>query len=220
MLCCHTVRLQWISCDWTASFFTSTNTISIKVPPLFGCELPPCGLMPQIAYQNVVQRLRKWWLLRAKETPTEISLTYICEKVFDDLLDESEKLPFGKANNTTRRTPWRREQVFKFEPCWAHYFVLEARQMNERSSTTAMKQETRDAHPEAEYGIPMTLGIHVKNPANREHVCHLWREWHKKKRRPIPTLNLQGSAAAVEEVTGNMQEDLKGNGETENDCIM
>ncbi|KAF5844484.1 hypothetical protein GGP41_007514 [Bipolaris sorokiniana] len=190
------------------------------MPPLFGCELPPCGLMPQIAYQNVVQRLRKWWLLRAKETPTEISLTYICEKVFDDLLDESEKLPFGKANNTTRRTPWRREQVFKFEPCWAHYFVLEARQMNERSSTTAMKQETRDAHPEAEYGIPMTLGIHVKNPANREHVCHLWREWHKKKRRPIPTLNLQGSAAAVEEVTGNMQEDLKGNGETENDCIM
>ncbi|KAJ6282111.1 hypothetical protein J3E71DRAFT_241052 [Bipolaris maydis] len=158
--------------------------------------------MPQLAYQNVVRRLRKLWLLRAKENPTEISLKYICEKVLDELLDESEKLPFGKANKTTRRTPWRREQVFRFEPCWAHYFVLEARRMSGRSSMTSMEGETQDAHPETEFVIPMTLGIHVKNPANKEHVCQLWKEWHKKKRRPVPALSPQGSTAAVEDVAG------------------
>ncbi|EUC44096.1 hypothetical protein COCMIDRAFT_99022, partial [Bipolaris oryzae ATCC 44560] len=190
------------------------------MPPLFGCELPPCGLMPQLAYQNVVQRLRKLWLLHAKEDPTEISLTHICEQVFDDLLDESEKLPFGKANKITRRTPWRREQVFKFERCWAHYFVLEARRMNERSRMTAMERETQDVHFEEEYPIPTTLGIHVKNHANREHLCQLWREWHKKKRRPVPILNLQGSAAAVGDKAGSMQDDSKESGETENDSVI
>ncbi|KAJ5061406.1 hypothetical protein J3E72DRAFT_190750, partial [Bipolaris maydis] len=190
------------------------------MPPLFGCELPPCGLMPQLAYQNVVRRLRKLWLLRAKENPTEISLKYICEKVLDELLDESEKLPFGKANKTTRRTPWRREQVFRFEPCWAHYFVLEARRMSGRSSMTSMEGETQDAHPETEFVIPMTLGIHVKNPANKEHVCQLWKEWHKKKRRPVPALSPQGSTAAVEDVAGSMQDDSKASGETENYSVM
>ncbi|EUC33903.1 hypothetical protein COCCADRAFT_94863 [Bipolaris zeicola 26-R-13] len=190
------------------------------MPPLFGCELPPCGLMPQLAYQNVVQRLRKLWLLHAKENPAEISLKYICEQIFDNLLDESEKLPFGKANKTTRRTPWRREQVFKFEPCWAHYFVLEARRMNGSSSMTSMKRETQGAHLETECFIPTILGIHVKNPANKEHVCQLWREWHREKRRPVPTLNPQGSAAAVEDVAGSMQDDSKESGETENDSVM
>jgi len=175
--------------------------------------------MPQLAYQNVVQRLRKLWLLYAKETPVEISLKYICEEVFDDLLEESEKLPFGKANKTTKRTPWRREQVFKFEPCWAHYFVQEVRWMSERSNMTLMERETRDAHPETEFVIPTTLGIHVKNNANREQIFQLWREWHSKKRRPVPTLDLQGGAAIVGGVAGSMHENSDESGETENNSV-
>jgi hypothetical protein len=171
----------------------------LTVPPLLSEDLPPCGLMPQIAYINVVQRIRKMWLLHAKKDPANVPLVPICHQVLKNYLDEAERFPLGTANRTRKREPWRRELVFMYEPRWARYFIFETTMIFERESMTEKGREAHDELIADSYPIPPSLRIRVEKDENEEMVWNLWRAWHRKKRSTVPTLNLQGSTGAEED---------------------
>jgi hypothetical protein len=85
------------------------------MPTLFSDDLPPCGLIPQIAYENVVQRLRKLWLQRAVDHPVNIHVLDLCKQVAEELSEEADDQPVDSQLGTKARRPWRRENVFKYE---------------------------------------------------------------------------------------------------------
>jgi hypothetical protein len=85
------------------------------MPSLFSDALPPCGLIPQIAYENVVQRLRKLWLQCAVDHPVNIHVLDLCKQIAEELSNESDEHPIDSQLGSKARRPWRRENVFKYE---------------------------------------------------------------------------------------------------------
>jgi hypothetical protein len=96
------------------------------MPSLFGDDLPPCGLIPQLAYENVVHRLRKLWLQRAVNHPVNIHVLDLCKQAAQELSNEADDQPIDSQRGTKARTPWRREDVFNYEISWVVYFMWEA----------------------------------------------------------------------------------------------
>jgi hypothetical protein len=152
------------------------------VPSLFDDELPPCGLIPQIAYENIVRRLRKLWLQRASDHPVNIHITDICKEVTEDLCTEAEHQPIDSQLGTKARRPWRRENIFKYEISWATYFIREADLFENRPKMNEQELDKQE-FMEKLFPIPKELGIYVKNNLNKEWVFGKWRAWHHKKRR-------------------------------------
>jgi len=151
------------------------------VPILFSNDLPPCGLLPQLAYENTVHRLRKLWLERAHQESADIPLPSLCRLVLDDLKAEEEEIPAGSQAGTKNRTPWRRETVFQYELRWAKYFVREAETAEKRVTMTEKQLDKQDFMDKM-YPIPKELKIYVNNKKNQKMVSDMWKEWHHKKR--------------------------------------
>ncbi|KAL7771840.1 hypothetical protein CFE70_001790 [Pyrenophora teres f. teres 0-1] len=151
------------------------------MPALLDDLLPPCGLQPQVAYGNVVRRLRKIWLQRALQDANNVPLVEICKWILQDLKIEAEDSPVGSEYRTKQRQPWRREDVFKYEICWTKYFVREAEVLEQRKSMSEeelAKQDFRDKlHP-----IPKELDIYVRKSCNKKNVLDSWKAWHVRKR--------------------------------------
>ena len=146
------------------------------MPSLLGKDLPPCGLNPQVAYENVNARLRKRWIyFRGKKTASDV-----CQVVKDDLdnqnfLFPAFSVPSAIGRSKQQRTPWRREAVFSYEVRWIDYFLREAQAME------PMTESELIAHAE-QPSIPKELGLRC----DEKDVLALWDAWHAKKRAPSP----------------------------------
>lgn len=114
---------------------TPTNR---TVPTLFSTALPPCGLLPQLAYENIVHRLRALWLSRSQNPSANLSVTSLCRVILADLKTEEDQ-PVSQALN-----PWRRSSVFAYEVRWARYFVREAETMDKRPTMTEKQADKQD----------------------------------------------------------------------------
>ena len=115
---------------------TPTNR---TVPTLFSTALPPCGLLPQLAYDNIVHRLRALWLSRSQDPSSgNLSILSLCRTVLADLKTEEDQ-PVSQALN-----PWRRSSVFAYEVRWARYFVREAETMDKRPRMTEKQADKQD----------------------------------------------------------------------------
>ncbi|KAI2487827.1 hypothetical protein Ptr902_01960 [Pyrenophora tritici-repentis] len=189
------------------------------MPALLDDRLPPCGLQPQVAYENVVRRLRKIWLQRAVQDANNVPLVEICKWILQDLKIEAEDSPVGSEYRTKQRQPWRREDVFKYEICWAKYFVREAEVLEQRKSMSEedlAKQDFRDKlHP-----IPRELDIYVQKSCNKKNVLNSWKAWHERKRQPVGSrdtgLGVDGTQDADAEEPKD-DEDSQRHGIDEND---
>ncbi|KAF2012596.1 hypothetical protein BU24DRAFT_411944 [Aaosphaeria arxii CBS 175.79] len=146
------------------------------MPALFGTDLPPCGLEPQVAYEIVVARLRERWL-NAKGRRGVID---ICQEL-RELLRDQEHLwpPFMLKGVMKKRKPWRREPVFKYELYWADYFVREA---NEQAPALMTESELMDRRMQS--AVPFELKFNV----DRSDLLKLWEDWNNKKRAKTPAL--------------------------------
>jgi hypothetical protein len=114
---------------------TPTNR---TVPTLFSTALPPCGLVPQLAYENIVHRLRALWLSRSQNPSANLSVTSLCRVILADLKTEEDQ-PISQALK-----PWRRSSVFAYEVRWARYFVREAETMDKRPTMTEKQADKQD----------------------------------------------------------------------------
>jgi hypothetical protein len=175
------------------------------VPTLLSTDLPPCGYIPQIAYGNVVRRLRKVWLERANQHTDNIPLLDICNWVRGGLEAEAEDSPVGKERGTKARRPWRREDVFDYELRWARYFVREVEAFEKRPKMTEAELDKQDFMDKM-FPIPKELSLYVKNNLNKKWVLDMWKAWHHKKR-GTPTeervgLGIGGAKEDTEHATG------------------
>jgi hypothetical protein len=159
----------------------SESQLTREVPALFCPDLPPCGLIPQVAYRNVNERLRELWSENASTHPNSPTLSSICDMLKDDLEDESEAYPPESLRLTQQRMPWRREEVFAYEVRWAGYFAREADVLERRLKMDESELEKQDFKDRL-FPIPKELRIVVKNSANRKTILDLWTKWHAKKR--------------------------------------
>ncbi|KAG9195831.1 hypothetical protein G6011_00952 [Alternaria panax] len=151
-----------------------------SMPTLFSTDLPPCGLVPQLAYENVVHRLRALYLSCSQTTPTNLSTPDLCRTILSDLKTEEEK-PVSQP-----LTPWRRPSVFTYEVRWARYFVREAETTEKRPSMTE-KQADKQDFMDRMFPIPKELKILVANRKTQKQVLVLWKEWHHGKRGTVET---------------------------------
>ncbi|KAF1946976.1 hypothetical protein EJ02DRAFT_461938 [Clathrospora elynae] len=152
-----------------------------NMPTLLSTDLPPCGLIPQLAYENVNNRLRKLWLQRATKEPVDVPLVGLCNRVREDLEAEAEASPIDSELGIKARKPWRRENVFVYELCWSRYFVRESEVMEKRPKMSAKELEQQE-FLEVKYPIPRELKIINKNNLNTKIVIEGWKKWHHGKR--------------------------------------
>lgn len=150
------------------------------MPTLFSNDLPPCGLEPQLAYENVVQRLRKLWLERATHPSANLPTPSLCRLILDDLKTEEEN------SSSSIRTPWRRDSVFQYELRWAKYFVREAETAEKRHVMTE-KQLDKQEFMDRMFPIPKEVKIPVRNQKNQKMLLKLWKTWHHGKRGTVET---------------------------------
>lgn len=158
------------------------------MPALLNDNLPPCGLYPQLAYENVVRRLRKIWLQRAVQDHTNVPLVEICNWILQDYKIEAEDSPPGTEYLTRQRQPWRREEVFRYEIRWAQYFVREAEVMEKRSTMSKEDLGMQDFRDKLQ-PIPRELGIYIRKSGYKKTVLELWMAWHQDKRREVPAVD-------------------------------
>ncbi|KNG45134.1 actin-related protein 2 3 complex subunit 4 [Stemphylium lycopersici] len=204
--------LNRLSMDEIPSLMSSSSSVPAvpsltpQLPALFGIDLPPCGPIPQVAYENVVLRLRKMWLQHANTRPVNTPVLGICQWILEDYKAEEDESPAGSLRRTQRRTPWRREEVFKYELCWAKYFVREAEALERRGGMMEMEREKLE-FVEKLYPVPKELHIYVRKAPNQKVVWEMWKGWQKKKRGSVATRDAQEGVERVrqdnEEVLGN-----------------
>jgi len=140
------------------------------VPSLFGVDLPPCGPETQVAYENVVNKLRSRWLAqRGKASTVDLCLAFK-----DELANQNTLWPaFYLKGPNKKRKPWRREQVFMWELRWIDYFLQEA-----QAQVPELLSESEIMERKKEPSVPTALGLNLK----RDDVRKMWDEWHLKKR--------------------------------------
>jgi len=154
------------------------------VPALLHDQLPPCGLYPQVAYENVIRRLRKIWFQRAVQDANNVPVVEICNWILQDLRIEAEDSPPGTECGTKQRQPWRREDVFRYEICWTQYFVREAEVLEMRATMSEEELEKQDFRDKL-HPIPKELDIYIKKSCNKKTVLDSWKAWHQMKRRVV-----------------------------------
>ncbi|KAJ4302671.1 hypothetical protein N0V90_001560 [Kalmusia sp. IMI 367209] len=127
-------------------------------------DLPPCYAIIQVAYENVVNELRKRWLYRHGEE----SIADTCRFVHSNLSNQNLMWPLlTRARERNKRNiPWRRRRVFEYELRWIEYFVREA-------ETTGFNLEQDEQFP-----IPKELGLQCE----KSDVLKMWETWLKKRR--------------------------------------
>jgi hypothetical protein len=138
------------------------------MPALLSTALPPCGLEIQVAYQNVLHRLRLLWF----QTPAPTTLLSLCETI---------DLALAHENASSRPTPWRRAAVFAHELRWIKYFVREAAVAEEWENMTT-EEKRKQEFIERMYTVPKELGIVFKKKESRKGVMEMWEAWNAEKR--------------------------------------
>jgi hypothetical protein len=130
----------------------------------------------------------------------------------EDLDAEAEESPPSSELGTKKRQPWRREDVFRYELCWARYFVREAELFERRTEMT--EQELDEQHfMDRLYPIPKDLKIYLKNNLNKKRVLELWKTWHHKKRGTMPQGHADPRGKRAKGQNAELVEDDMGNGE-------
>ncbi|KAH7074823.1 hypothetical protein BKA63DRAFT_322200 [Paraphoma chrysanthemicola] len=180
--------------DWTFDQHTTPLDPALvaellpHMPSLFSKTLPPCGLEIQIAYQNMVHRLRLSWLhyVARTESTENVPLHSLCAEIKRRLELEQNRDPIGALQKTGERTPWRRETVFQFELRWADYFVREA-EMMQRWPNLCEAERERQEFMHRLYPIPKELEIIIKNKDIKREIIALWNRWNDEKRRDLDT---------------------------------
>ncbi|KAH7348110.1 hypothetical protein BKA66DRAFT_505094 [Pyrenochaeta sp. MPI-SDFR-AT-0127] len=152
-----------------------------QIPSLFSKDLPPCGPIPQVAYENVNNRLRKRWLQCTVENPANVSIFHICTVVNEDLEAENQRLSTGSERDGKALKPWRRQNVFQYELRWAKYFMREAEMIMKIPSMSTEEWEKQE-FVNRMFPIPKGLRIYIKNTANKKSILELWTAWHSIKR--------------------------------------
>ncbi|KAL5121602.1 hypothetical protein ACEQ8H_000288 [Pleosporales sp. CAS-2024a] len=169
-------------------------SLRMPMPALFTTTLPPCGVELQVAFQNVVHRLRGLWLQHAStavppHTPLDIARLVKNALDFEMLTDP----PGSLARKKTRR-PWRRESVFRYEVSWAAWFVGEAER----------EEKAREDEVEGVRlgGMGMSRGFpcQVIRRVNRERVQGLWDKWYRDTREGVGRVQKRGDDEAVAQV--------------------
>ncbi|KAF2026633.1 hypothetical protein EK21DRAFT_34209, partial [Setomelanomma holmii] len=155
-----------------------------QMPSLFSKTLPPCGFEVQVAYENVVHRLRISWLhhVASAQTTENVPLRSLCDDIKTHLEREQLRDPIDSLHMTKKRRPWRRENVFRYELSWAAYFVREA-DVLQRWSSMGEEERGKQELTHGLYPIPKESKIIIKNRNNREELMRLWKVWHEEKRR-------------------------------------
>ncbi|KAL6706671.1 hypothetical protein ACN47E_005213 [Coniothyrium glycines] len=162
----------------------NARTQMSPLPYLLDRDLPPCGPIPQVAYQNVNNRLRKLWTSRAGTSLHSLTLPAICNMLLAELEQEAKVFLSTSLQGTRDCEPRCREDVFTYEIRWARYFVREAKALEARKEMTDDELEKQDFQDRL-YPIPKDLEITVKNSANRRTVYGMWTKWHQMKRRAV-----------------------------------
>ncbi|KAF2261166.1 hypothetical protein CC78DRAFT_535877 [Lojkania enalia] len=139
------------------------------MPSLFATNLPPCGPRVQVAYENVVDRLRSIWLNQRGR----VSVLDICYAVKHTLDSQKARFPtFALKPLHQRPQPYRSEAVFKFELPWIDYFVREAQtQTSERMSESEIIDRKKESPIPPELGFVLT----------RNDVLKMWDQWNEKR---------------------------------------
>jgi hypothetical protein len=145
------------------------------VPSILGKDLPPCGLHPQVAYENLNRKIRHRWLYFRGENP----VTDICRSIGEDLGNQEILWPpFTLKGKKKPRTPWRHELVFQYELRWIKYFIRESQIVEPMTESELLERRKEQSIP-----FELRLGGHEE-----KYVLDLWESWHKKKRAPFPPL--------------------------------
>jgi hypothetical protein len=140
------------------------------LPSLFSTTLPPCGYDLQLAYQNVLHRLRRLYLL----SPATARLHQIVNRAI--FVTDDEVAP------DTPPGAWCRKSVLASEDKWCCYFTREAvaqEQWKDMSAEEREKQRLVDKM----YPIPRQLEIVLRDRRNTKGLHKLWAEWHEERRR-------------------------------------
>jgi hypothetical protein len=155
------------------------------MPALFSTDLPPCGHEVQVAFQNVVHRLRRVWLATSPPEDPDTSIrntlgvcTIVQHKLNSESVDYASLLSVAHGH----LSPWRRASVFHYEVNWIAYFVREAQLMEKWPSLSVAEKEKQD-FANRMYLIPKELGILVRNREVRKKIMEMWRVWNEGKRR-------------------------------------
>ncbi|KAF2181743.1 hypothetical protein K469DRAFT_752621 [Zopfia rhizophila CBS 207.26] len=164
-------------------------------PALFGKDLPPCGPEVQVAYQRVNDQLRKRWLLHRGR----LSTVDICRAVKNDIDAQATRFPPFSLRTSRTRKPWRRENVFKWEVCWASYFLREA--LSPDLMTESELMDRKKLSP-----VPFELGFNI----SRSDIVKLWNEWNEKKIASTPPLPDAEEGAEVVSPSGQVKEEFDG----------
>ncbi|KAH7087789.1 hypothetical protein FB567DRAFT_621870 [Paraphoma chrysanthemicola] len=175
--------------DWTFDQHTArldpalVTELLPHMPSLFSKTLPPCGYEIQVAYQNMVHRLRLSWLHYVARTQSteNVPLHSFCADIKRRLELEQNRDPIGALHKTGERTPWRRETVFAFELRWADYFVREAGMM-QRWPNLGEAERDRQQFMHRLFPIPKELKIVIKNKDIKREIIALWNTWNGEKR--------------------------------------
>ncbi|KAL1793784.1 hypothetical protein ACET3X_008766 [Alternaria dauci] len=173
-----------------------------SMPTLFSTNLPPCGLLPQLAYENIVHRLRALWHECSQNPSANISVPSLCREVLDALKTEEDQ-PVSQTLN-----PYRRPSVFMYEIRWARYFMREAETMEKRPGMTE-KQADKQDFMDRMYPIPKELKIVVANRKNQKQILDLWKAWHHGKRGTVETEDPGLGVGGAREDGGEQGEDGK-----------
>lgn len=158
---------------------------SSNIPSIFSTALPPCGMHPQCAFENVNNRLRKLWLRQSHNNPAiNMSTVDICKLVHDELEAEDKEFPQGTLTLAKSRRPWRLESVFKYELLWSKWFIREAEIQERLSGMDSGEREIQNLMDRM-YPMPKELCF-VKNRANEKGIHALWLAWARGKRGWLP----------------------------------
>ncbi|KAF2854447.1 hypothetical protein T440DRAFT_388163 [Plenodomus tracheiphilus IPT5] len=152
-----------------------------NMPSIFSTALPPCGLHPQCAFENVNNRLRKLWLQQSHDPALRVTTIDICKIVSDELDAEDKDFPHGTLRLTKSRRPWRLEGVFKYELLWSRWFIREA-EIQERLPQMNEAEVDRQDFMDRLYPIPKELRIIVKDKINKKGILSQWKAWGRVKR--------------------------------------
>ena len=134
------------------------------MPSLFSTTLPPCGYDLQLAYQNVLHRIRTLYLSSPPSTP----LSTLIHTISTALTTESILPPMYR--------PYRRPPVFTNELRWIKYFAREA-SVREKWGNMSADERDKQRFLDRMYPVPKELGVVVRLRRNGRGGRGGWEEW-------------------------------------------
>ncbi|KAI8940860.1 hypothetical protein NX059_002121 [Plenodomus lindquistii] len=171
-----------------------------SMPSLFSADLPPCGLHPQCAFENINNRLRKLWLQKSHNPTVTVCILDLCKLVHDNLDDENQEHPQGTLRLTKSRRPWRLEGVFYYELLWSKWFIREA-EIQERLPHMNEGELDSQAFMDRLHPIPKELRLTVKDRVNKEGILELWKAWGRAKRGLPPVVEAPDVPVITEDMS-------------------